>query len=737
MDSQGMDLNLSALLHVAYSEDPVSSRSGIASVAETSESGLTEINQVLDNINLKPARVNNDQLRMRPDSWNIAELHSQRQRLAMQNALAQEKQRHESEMREIKAEFERRYQRILKATEEMQTMKEQLRDLSLSDARYVECKRLPDEELSVREFVLIRVYELRQGFKDQIEQLQLTRDSLTAESDEAKHQQARLTINAEHKSSALSGIQEDFHLLKDESERRIAHLTLEAKKREQEAAELTGKAEKYDDVNAEVERLRAVVDNLQALTKDQSAQIMQLTKEKIDLAERASYLDTRKAILEKETANQLVQLQQAEGFIAKRGKENENLEQKLSRIKEKKRALQMKIELEQANAACEVRERINVEIQRLETQMQRDIELQKEGLIKVHQKEAQMLSQQVLELERQRAELQRRVEESGNSKDDLKLAGHKVQMELQNEITELRGLLKLRGFENDRFSISYEETNQTLQKTTWEKEELRAKVDLLRKEYYELEVRLKEDGAQDRATKLALQEQLASYQQMERELDLALEDVANHEDVDAPAPQSVTDALIVGTTLAGAPACTRRRIQESLILAQQLQRRTRDVAVAQRNIQDLEERVRVLEEEKLLLEKEKQWKNEPTHYLTESLRVREQELADLRRAHTVLKREFESAQEQSRNLRSAHSEVERDLRTLLLQREQVNALQSLHPRSENDPAARIVAQTAHAVMSKTARPLTSTTVTAKAKKPLHKDGPQWAQKLSRIRVHDA
>jgi len=668
-----------------FSEDFSSVRSGPEpSFDYGSEAGMTEINAALENhtaaAGRSPPGAAADRLRMRPESWNLGELHTQRLRLAMQNQLSLEREKHRAELDSLRREFDHKFARNLKATEEMQTMKENLRDFTISEALYRELKSTREEELSVREFVLIRVYELREGQKKQIEQLQQTRDALEAKVEELNHQRERLAASLEQKTTTLSSLQDDFNILKLESERRIDTLTQELKRKEEDISTMTEKSLKFDDCSADVERLRTSVDNLQLLTRDQSTQISQLSKEKIDLSEKLAYLEARKTILERENQEQLLSLEHVKSLSHKKGKENDNLEERLRCAKEKKRALATRIELEQTNSACEVRERVNLEIARLQEKMQGDLDAQKTTLIALHEKETQMNGRQVMELERQRSELQRRLDENEHAKGDLQLSSTKIQMELQNEITELRGLLKLRGFENDRFSIAYDEANTALQRTVLEKDKMNAKFELLRKEYYELEIRLKEDGAQDRATVIALQEQLDGYKKMETELDMCLRDVAENEPPKGtPTPQSVEDALILGTTLAGAPACTRRRIQESLILAQQLQRKTRESALALQKVKELEEQVELVNEQKSMLEKEKGWRNEPTNYLTESLRVREQELSDIRRAHKVLQREFENVREQCRKLEAAYKEVQEDLRSLLAQREQVNALQKISP----------------------------------------------------------
>merc|ERR1740120_667605 len=81
-----------------------------------------------------------------------------------------------------------------------------------------------------------------------------------------------------------------------------------------------------------------------------------------------------------------------------------------------------------------------------------------------------------------------------------------------------------------------------------ESEALKQQVEVLKKEYYTLEVQHREGRAAERAELASLREQLHGYVEVERELDAAIRDCA-----DEGSPASVDEALLIGTTLASAP----------------------------------------------------------------------------------------------------------------------------------------------------------------------------------------
>ena len=85
----------------------------------------------------------------------------------------------------------------------------------------------------------------------------------------------------------------------------------------------------------------------------------------------------------------------------------------------------------------------------------------------------------------------------------------------------------------------------------------------------------------------------------------------------------------------------RRRIQESLVLAQQLQRKGREVAALKGELEVEKARIAELEKARSLAEQSAEWRDEPRHYLVSQLREKEAMILDLRRSQDLLEREYE------------------------------------------------------------------------------------------------
>merc|ERR1711865_403818 len=133
---------------------------------------------------------------------------------------------------------------------------------------------------------------------------------------------------------------------------------------------------------------------------------------------------------------------------------------------------------------------------------------------------------------------------------------------------------------------------------------------------------------------MGLKEQLKGYMEVERELDAAIRGCSGIQGsavgtADTLPPQSIDEALLLGTTLGGAPTSSQRRIQQSLLLAQEVQRRTREIVECRTHIRELDAENERLTEDLAATKREHRYASEPQAYLLEALRRREQEVSDL------------------------------------------------------------------------------------------------------------
>lgn len=284
-------------------------------------------------------------------------------------------------------------------------------------------------------------------------------------------------------------------------------------------------------------------------------------------------------------------------------------------------------------------------------------------------------------------ELQRRLEEEEHAHQKLQLSAARVKAELQAEVTELSGALKLRAFETERAVMTHEEVSSMRSRLEVENEQLRQQVDVLRKEYYTLEVEHHGANATDRAELASLREQLRGYMEVEKELDAAIRAAA--EGVPGAArlggggageaaaqAHGVDEALLIGTTLASAPTSAQRRIQQSLLLAQEVQRQKRQVVQLQLKLEEARAEVQHLREEGEASRMVSRASTEPQAYILDALTKREAEAIALRRELKSCNQDLEQCRRHLQSSVEKKVQAEEDLKKLLGQREHLSILRT-------------------------------------------------------------
>ncbi|CAK9020380.1 unnamed protein product [Durusdinium trenchii] len=509
-----------------------------------------------------------------------------------------------------------------------------------------------------------------------------------------------------------------FHLLEETlvlKDRRIAELQSQVDSLRERRTDLARKVEIEQDVREQINSeirgfqekahadLRQVRSNMAALHQKEVA----LLQERLTEAEeRASRLQSR--LNHEEQAHQTLQLahqrlaaelqheitekvekdyrlllqdseaharraQLLEETLALRDEKVAELQAKVDSLREKKKDLARKVELEQVNSTQEVRDQINAEIRRFQEKAQSDLESVRSNMTALHQKEVSLLQERVQSAEERLSGVQSRLENEEQAHQAHQLSFSRIRAELQNEITELSGSLKLKCFEIERAGFTLEEVSQSRQKLEAENEQLKKQMEVLRQEFYTLEVQYKEGRANERAELMTLREQMKGYMNLEKDLDATIKNCAEAPNVDAQ------EALLIGTTLGSAPASAQRRIQQSLLLAQELQKKNREAREAQVKLLEAEKENGRLKQdlEAAQLESRAAKCSEPQVYLHTALREQKAETQRLKRELRSCRVELDGAQQQAEKAQLAKLHVEEDLRKLLLQRQHLDELRSL------------------------------------------------------------
>lgn len=553
----------------------------------------------------------------------------------------------------------------------------QMNDLSISEGCYQVLRKQPDEELTVREWVQMRFYEAQSILRAESERLRREVEALRETHLAAQTRAERAERQLALRGASMLDLTQELQQLQGQSRSQLEQVTADLRSSEQKLAEGKDKERRFDDVMAESNRLREEVRALRDALDLSTAAQQRRGKEHIEASERVLQLDADVRLARQDAQSHERRALLLEDSLARRDEEAAELRSKVEGLREKKRELARKAALEQVGTVNEVRDQVTAEINRFQQQAQSDLEAVRTNLSALHEREIRMYQERLQSSELKVGELQRRLEDEEQGHQALQLSAGRVRAELQNEITELTGMLKLRAFEVERASLTHEEVSLARQRLEVESDQLKRQVEVLRKEFYNLELQHREGRATERAELASLREQLRGYVELEKELDAAIRACA--EGASAAEGKSVTEALLIGTTLASAPASAQRRIQQSLLLAQELQRRTREACEARAALAQARATSKGLAEELEVAQREAKAAagSSPQAYLLDALRKAEAEALRLRRELSSQTGELERSRELAASAQAARIRAEEDLRQLLAQRQNLAGLKAL------------------------------------------------------------
>ena len=219
----------------------------------------------------------------------------------------------------------------------------------------------------------------------------------------------------------------------------------------------------------------------------------------------------------------------------------------------------------------------------------RELEQAKMHLIDIYERRADHLKERNTDLERRSLKLEQDYRDKCITNDELLVELRQLQKQGDEEIGRLKLAVLSKSDELQRVMHMYEDNLSLVKELKVENEAHRQKQEVLRTEYYKLEGLNRQGTADIRAELAVCKERLASYELIEKELDSAIMNVANSDNALDGGPDAVGSALIA--TITQAPTAAKRRIQQSLLLANRLQTKQKEVEGLQAEIRALREKL--------------------------------------------------------------------------------------------------------------------------------------------------
>ena len=179
-----------------------------------------------------------------------------------------------------------------------------------------------------------------------------------------------------------------------------------------------------------------------------------------------------------------------------------------------------------------------------------------------------------------------------------------LQLSREQERSEGRQSLAVKQFEYERLALTAEEAMADMRRLKAELEAELKKNRILRNECRQLKDEGGRAAAEAEKQRLLLSERLATYQQLEHELDVAILSAGKDASVDAALLPGLHQAAagglsgihrILESVSEHLPVSNKRRLQQSILLAQQLVDKQRQLVAAQAQLKDSQDRLGLAE----------------------------------------------------------------------------------------------------------------------------------------------
>ena len=579
------------------------------------------------------------------------------QRANFKNELRSQKEASEYEIDNLKSTLKKLQHEAPIVQERVEGLKEQLRDLHISEEHYYELKKLPEKDRNLRDWILCRVYEIVQNYRGNYDSNRKEIENLKSENTLLEEKLQRATRNLSHQETHLGSYVKDLERKHQELLNENTRIHKNVEHLEKLLEENRDKALRYDELNSEFKKELEQKYKLQQQVEAQVAQIKQITK---DREETRALLETRSKeydFLGKDKSYLSNQNSQLQEKIQRLEDRNDRLEIEIVDAKNSAQNYLNKLLEAKQDKTGSFEEKLQKEVEELRERHSKQLEELKANLNEVHERRIEYLKEAKEEAENKMLRTEQDLRDKTEAYDSLLLEFRSMQNRLEEQLQEARSELRIKSENLERVHNVYEDTIKALRHSKSENEMLRDKVDVLKQEFYKNESKCTQENADLKAQLAVARENLQQYALIEQELDDAIKN------------QNVQGFQ--------APTTSKRRIQQSLELAKQLQDKTKQLDALKSQNANLTSEVETLSNEVTLCKKMLSHQEQPYAYLVKQIEDKEKELGSL-------KREIKKWEQKHANLNAElevsvrkNSELEQDIKDLLKKRDAIEGLKEM------------------------------------------------------------
>ena len=598
--------------------------------------------------------------------------------------------------------------------------REDLAGLAVSDVLAEELQRVPESDLTLKEWVQLRVHRATRPAREAQEslrrQLQDTREQLAGASAAAEEHQREAARARRLAAAREEGLEVELAAERDRC--RLASAQLKAARRE--VSSLSDKGARFDGVARRAEELEREAEGLRRLSAEQQSTLAEvhgsakaLTERSHGLEQRAEALALDKAYLERRLSDEKGRADRGEAQLAA------SLDALRSAERRRSEAVEELVEVQRSCQAA-YDERLQQETARLRGEAEAAARGARQSVREGFEREVAALREAAADLASDRDHWRRRAEELGAALDRERVSLGAQAAESAARATEAEGRAKMRAFEAAQLGARLESEEAGRRRCEAEGDVLRKKLAVHEQQFAQMEAT---SAAELHALREALARERARsrrYEDLEAEVDSAIVASAAKEDAEG--------ALCA---IAALPTAPQARVRQAVGLAQRLLAREAALAAAEDALQAERRGAAEARRKAEALEAALSQVAQPQRLVVEALRRSEEEKRALGERCEALRLEVERGDAQRDNLQEELRVLRGDLEALLAQREQLeqmrSALQDLRasgaafreegsaPRSPLLPHSPLSPASPLSPLSRSAAPLSPATSTSHAR----------------------
>uniref|UniRef100_A0A8C3AN54 Progesterone immunomodulatory binding factor 1 n=1 Tax=Cyclopterus lumpus TaxID=8103 RepID=A0A8C3AN54_CYCLU len=580
-------------------------------------------------------------------------------RLDSQLKLTQEENRKQQVLRKQEMEAILLRQQQLEETnrqlcEKGGELRRSLRDLDISQDRYQELRDLPEDKISIQEYVAMRFYEVVTPLRAQLAELGVKRDSLT---DDLNTHRTQL--------KALMESYEEERRLRTELELRSQRLTLELADTKQQIQEGDYRRENYpaikrerDNFEAELKDLKRRFETLDLTHTAVARERNTLSKEVAALQQSVTLLQKDKEYLHRQNMELSVRCAHGE----------DRLERLQVQLEDTKKAREDAYEKYMASRfdryKSEYETKLREELENIRLKTSQEIDNLQRTSREMYERENRNLreARDNAVVEKDRALASDR--DTQSRYDQLLEQFRRLQLGTDSRVSELSNQAKLHSFEAERAEMVKDETAKALAQCQVECEKQQKKLELLTQEFYRLQTSSEKRLAELQAQNAEQASRLETYEKLEQELDQVTMQAAEIEN-----EEEAERVLFSYGYGANVPTTAKRRLKQSVHLARRVLQLERQNTSLRRELERHKSQTGQISEELLAANQLLQQTQQPYSYLIDTVRQKDSQIIAMKERLDSLEDDVSSLRKERTALQQVKNNMAADLERLLNHRE--------------------------------------------------------------------